>query len=241
MIAESIAQKYPWITVHKRTDRGYRDVGCGNVEAFHSGLSQVQIEDFDFIGKIDGDVVIKPSYLDKLIQLFRNDPLLGIASGWIKKEKAQPFAPLDPARLYRSSCFKEIGGVVNSPGHEIIDIYDAMRNGWKTQVFLDDSIEIIHLRRMGSSQNGFLHGRFRDGKGCYVANCHPFYFLARAIKLSFQYPYFVGGIVDMWGYISSWLLRMPQYGDAEFRKFVHRFQISQIVKTINRFFSRNNA
>lgn len=229
-IANNAAQNHEWIIVHRRKNRGYRRAGGGIVEAFYSGLDQVEIDDFYFVGKIDGDIVIGPDYLEKIVEKFHSNPLLGIASGWIKNVKAQLFAPVDGVRIYRIKCFKEIGGIVNSLGHETIDVYSAMKKGWETKVFLDDALKIDLLRTTGSSQKGILHGRFRDGQACYYASYHPLYFLAHVIKHCMHYPYIIGGAASLWGYVKSWLTRKPRHGDAEFRKFVRRFQVKLLLR-----------
>ena len=229
-IAKSAAQNHEWIMVRSRKDRGCRKVGGGEVEAFYDGLQQVKHERFDFIMKLDGDIVLKPRHLEELLNRFRDDPNLGIASGWIKREKPKMFAPVGPAKVYRFSCFQQIGGLVSTIGWDGIDSYEAMKNGWETQVFWGNDLEIDHLRKMGSSQKGLLHGRFRDGQACYNGCYHPVYFMARIIKLCMHYPYFVGGAAGLWGYIESWLTRKPRHGDAEFRKFVRRFQVRLLLK-----------
>lgn len=229
-IANTVAQKHSWIIVYSREDRGGRKVGGGVSEAFREGLQQVKHECFDLIVKLDGDIVLKPRYFEELLNRFRDDPHLGIASGWIKGEEPKSFAPVGAAKVYRFPCFQQIGGLVSAIGWDGIDSYEAMKRGWKTQVFWGDDLEIDHLRKMGSSQSGILHGRFRDGQACYNASYHPLYFLARVIKHGMHYPYFIGGAAALWGYIKLWLTRKPRHGDAEFRKFVRRFQVRLLLR-----------
>ena len=234
-IAKSVAQKNSWVTVCKRKDRGQRSLGGGVVKAFYAGLSEVAGERYEFIGKVDGDVVISPLYFERLLEKFQEKPRLGIASGWIKGEEPKSFAPLGPVKLYRTECFKDIGGLVSFVGWDTIDCYEAMRKGWKTQVFWDEVFRIEHLRKMGSSHKGLIHGNFRSGQACYFANYHPLYFLSKVLKRSTQYPIIVGGSALLHGYIKLWLKRAPRHGDSEFRKFVRRFQLRYLLKTINPF------
>jgi biofilm PGA synthesis N-glycosyltransferase PgaC len=232
-IAQAAAYAYRWIKLQKREDRRYRKVGGGVVEAFHDGLGLVGDEMYEFIGKLDGDTLIKPTYFEQILDKFRGDPSLGIASGWIKGEKARDVAPMGPAKVYRSSCFRQIGGLAPSVGWDGADSYAAMYKGWTTRVFWGPEVEIFHLRKMGSSQKGMLHGLFRDGHGCYFVGYHPLYFLARVAKHCLHPPYVIGGIAAMWGFVRAWLLRVPRYGDIAFRRFVRDFQLNVLKAAVS--------
>ena len=80
-IASSAAAVYPWITVVRRTNRGFRVVGRGSVEAFHCGLSALQTVEYDYIGNLDADIIIGPRYYETILAAFEVDPTLGIAVG----------------------------------------------------------------------------------------------------------------------------------------------------------------
>jgi poly-beta-1,6-N-acetyl-D-glucosamine synthase len=52
-ILAEYTQKYPWINVVKRADRGKRAVGPGVIEAFYSGYATIKPQDYDFLCKLD--------------------------------------------------------------------------------------------------------------------------------------------------------------------------------------------
>ena len=62
-------------------DRGIRKVGPGVVEAFYDGYGQIQTDEYDYIGKMDGDVSFGPQYFETIFKKFDQDPYLGGASG----------------------------------------------------------------------------------------------------------------------------------------------------------------
>ncbi len=59
-IIDEYAKQYPWIVALHRADRGHRLAGSGVMEAFYCGYERLQCEDWEFIGKLDGDMDLKP-------------------------------------------------------------------------------------------------------------------------------------------------------------------------------------
>ncbi|MEO8319195.1 MAG: glycosyltransferase family A protein, partial [Bradyrhizobium sp.] len=52
-ILEEYSKRLPYLRVIRREDRGGRKVGPGVIEAFYAGLEQVQLEDYDYVCKLD--------------------------------------------------------------------------------------------------------------------------------------------------------------------------------------------
>jgi hypothetical protein len=50
------------------------------------------------------------------------------------------------------------------------------------------------------------------------------YMAASALSRFGQRPYVLGGLAMLWGWIKSALERKPRYEDAEFRRFLRRYQ-----------------
>ena len=80
-IASRAAREHKWIRVHRRADRGERRVGGGVVEAFNDGLPLVELDDYEYVCKLDGDLEFGPTYFERLIEKFQGDQRLGTASG----------------------------------------------------------------------------------------------------------------------------------------------------------------
>jgi biofilm PGA synthesis N-glycosyltransferase PgaC len=56
-IIDRFAAEYSWIRAVHRANRGFRKPGGGVVEAFNEGLAVVKPNDWDFIVKLDGDLI----------------------------------------------------------------------------------------------------------------------------------------------------------------------------------------
>src|ERR1700730_11946147 len=67
-ILRNYVTRLPYLRVVQRTDRGRRQVGPGVVEAFYAGLETVRLEDFDYLCKLDMDLVLPVRYFELLMQ-----------------------------------------------------------------------------------------------------------------------------------------------------------------------------
>jgi glycosyltransferase involved in cell wall biosynthesis len=80
-ILEEYARRHEFIRVVRRKDRGARAVGPGVIEAFYEGLSHVDLSEFDYLAKFDGDLEMPPRYFERAMDLMAADPRLGNLSG----------------------------------------------------------------------------------------------------------------------------------------------------------------
>ena len=53
---------------------------------FDLAYQQVKGMQFEFIGNLDADIVVPPTYYEDLLGLFNCDPKLGLASGFIDQQ-----------------------------------------------------------------------------------------------------------------------------------------------------------
>jgi len=77
---------------------------------------------------------------------------------------------------------------------------------------------------MGSSQQGIYVGRMRHGFGQYFMGTGFIFMAASAISRLNQKPYVLGSLASLWGWVRSALKGAPRYQDAEFRRFLRRYQ-----------------
>ena len=80
-ILEEYARRLPYLRVLRRGDRGCRQVGPGVIEAFYAGLQTVNVDDFDYICKLDMDLDLPTRYFELLMQRMESDPRVGTTSG----------------------------------------------------------------------------------------------------------------------------------------------------------------
>ena len=83
---------------------------------------------------------------------------------------------------------------------------------------------------MGTSDKSWWTGRKRHGEGQYFMGTGLAYILASGTYRMLQPPAIVGSVATIWGYVESALKRRPRYGDAEFRRFMRRYQWACLMK-----------
>ncbi|MFT5733528.1 MAG: biofilm PGA synthesis N-glycosyltransferase PgaC [Paracoccaceae bacterium] len=232
-ILADFAARFDFIRVVKRADRGQRAVGPGVVEAFYDGLATIDLDEFDFVCKFDGDLEMPPRYFESAVKLMQEDPVLGNVSGKLfgrmkngelKQEKTADENAVGPVKFYRTACFKAIGGFVREVAWDGIDGHLCRMNGWIAQSVDHPEMRIIHLRQMGSSQKNIWVGRQRWGRGKYFMGSAWYYAVAAAGYRMFDRPFMIGGIGIFTGYVRAALSRHPRFSDPEYRRFLREYE-----------------
>jgi len=233
ILAEYAAQ-YPFIKIVIRKNRGHRSVGPGVIEAFYTGYKTVDIEQFNFICKLDLDLDLPPEYFSTLLQRMEDNPRIGccsgkpyyiaVTSGKMISEKCGDENAIGASKFYRKSCFLQIGGFVRQVMWDGIDGHRCRMLGWIAISWDEPALRFIHLRPMGSSQKGILAGRMRHGFGQYFMGSSIVYMTLASIYRMSRPPLIIGGLAMWWGYIKSWLAGKERLNDPDFRKFLQKYQ-----------------
>ena len=122
-ILDKYAATTDWISVIRLNRDAERKLGSAEIRAFEVGLQHVENLDFDFVVKLDCDLKFDPSYFERLLQKFNENPRLGIASGiyleklqdsWVEVEMPSYHAS-GASKMVRAQCFSDIGGFPLSP------------------------------------------------------------------------------------------------------------------------------
>ena len=202
------------------------------IDAFYAGYDTINPDDFDYVCKLDLDLDLPAGYFEQLMVRMERDPRIGTASG-------KPYYTKDGKRIaevcgdensvgmvkfYRTECFKQIGGFVRELMWDGIDCHRCRMLGWVAVSWDDSALNFEHLRPMGTSHKNWWTGRVRHGFGQYFMGTGVSYVLASAVFRVAHPPVVVGSTAMLWGYFRSMFTRKPRYGDAEFRRFLRRYQ-----------------
>ena len=237
-IADEAAGRHSWIKVIHRPRNRPRRVGPGVIEAFYVGLSQVDLNDFDFVCKLDADLDFAPDYFETIFHRFAADPKLGTASGkahipidgQLVLERTGDQFSHGVSKLFRRECFQDIGGFVREVMWDGIDCHRCRMLGWSAVSYDDPELAITHLRQMGSSFKSVHHGRMRWGRGQYFMGTHPLYLLAIAGYRMLERPWIIGGLCILAGYARAALEGQPRYDDLVFRRHLHDWQFNELSR-----------
>lgn len=239
-ILAEYAEKYSFIQIVTRQNRGHRSVGPGVIEAFYEGLDTVDIKQFDFLCKLDLDLIMPPRYFETLITRMNNNPRLGNCSGkpyFIDKSTGALVSEgcgdenaIGASKFYRRECFEDIGGFVRQVMWDGIDGHRCRQLGWIAMSWDEPDIRFTHLRPMGSSQQNIITGRIRHGFGQYFMGTGFIYMLASGVFRMTKSPLVIGGLAMMWGYLKSWAARVPRYEDETLLVFIRKYQWACLLK-----------
>lgn len=244
--------RFTYIRVLHRPDRGDRKLGGGVIDAFYEGYESIDPDDFDYVCKFDLDLDIPPRYFAAIMDWMNAEPRIGTCSGkpyFFHPRSGNPLArfPLaDTAGLvsertgdensvgmikfYRTACFRQIGGFVRELMWDGIDGHRCRQEGWIAVSSDDPELRFVHLRPMGTSHKNWWTGRVRHGFGQYFMGTHPVYMLASALYRMTRPPRVVGGVAMLYGYFGSMLNGAPRYGGPEFRRFLRRYQWACLLR-----------
>jgi len=235
-------KKYDFIKIVRRDNRGHRKVGAGVIEAFYDGLKEVAIDDYEYLCKLDLDLILPEEYFELLMKKMKSNPRIGAVSGKpyyyangvsgsLISEGCGDENAIGASKFYRVSCFKQIGGFIKEVMWDGIDGHRCRMLGWIAISWDEPEIRFIHLRPMGSSQKNILTGRVRHGFGQYFMGSGFVYMTVAAIyRMFFHHPFLLGGIAMWWGYIKSALTGVERFDDLEFRRFLRKYHWDCLLK-----------
>jgi biofilm PGA synthesis N-glycosyltransferase PgaC len=244
-ILAEYAARFPYIRIWPRANRGRRSVGPGVIEAFYEGLKTVEnLGRFTYLCKLDLDLDLPARYFEILIERMEAEPRLGTCSGkayfpgpsnvrkdWqgeLISEHCGDEMSVGMTKFYRVDCFQNIGGFVHQVMWDGIDCHRCRMLGWLAMSWDDPELRFIHLRPMGSSQQGIITGRRRHGFGQHFMGTSLLYMTASALFRATKSPYVVGGAAMWWGFVESMLKGEKRFDDPEFRRFLRDYQWSSL-------------
>ena len=235
-VLDGCTEKYKWIKVVHRQNRGYRAAGGGVIEAFYEGYSKITIEQWDYIVKLDGDLSFELDYFKKCFQKFADSTKLGIAGGLvcaIEGGKVRADSAGDPnfhvrgaTKIYRRACWEKINPLVRAPGWDTIDEVKANMIGYNTCTFND--LILIQHKPTGIA-DGYWRNYFKNGIANYNSGYHPLFMMAKCLKRMMQKPIGLVSLALWAGYSSGYLRRVPMLAERDVIKYLQKQQIRRLL------------
>lgn len=224
-----------WITV-LNTKSTQRNLGSAEVIAFDKGLGTIQIDDFDYIVKLDGDVNLEPNYFQEILARMESEKSYGIASGvyremhegnWVTT-KMPPYHAAGASKVVRRECFKAIEGFVPKKGWDTLDEIRAGLKGWKTGHF--DDIVFTHLKPEGIAMGKLSTHRFHGEIYYQTGGGFLFLVVKAAHRMLFAQPFMIGGVALILGYLVPLITRKPRLVNDEEASFYNKMLNARLFK-----------
>jgi len=235
-ILDAAARQYPWMRVVHRSNRGFRKSGGGVIEAFYDGLATLDVQEWEFLVKLDGDLSFEPSYFARCFEEFSRNPKLGLTGGTVcasvngktvVESKGDPrFHVRGATKIYRQACWTAIGGLMRSAGWDTVDEVAANMLGWETYTL--PQVICIQHKSTGSS-DGIWRTWVKNGVANYVTGYHPLFMVLKCVRRSLQPPYGVLGVALAWGFLKGYCRRIPRVADTRVIQYVRQQQMNKLL------------
>ena len=170
-VVKNFTAKYPFINLIQNTSSEEHLPGSKVIRAFQKGINILD-EDYDVICKFDADLIFPKNYLQKIAQIYQDNPSAGMVGGFCEIEQnglwsVEKLTNKDHIRgaikSYRKQCFNDIGGLKASMGWDTVDELLAQYHNW--QVITVDSLQVKHLRPTGYTYN--KSAKYMQGEAFY--------------------------------------------------------------------------
>jgi glycosyltransferase involved in cell wall biosynthesis len=236
-IVEKFAVLNEFIRLHRMTEDHPRNFAA-QVHAINVGIGQIQKERFGFIGNLDADITIEPSYFRLLLGKFRQNPRLGLAGGAIyekfsdgsfKYRRGNRVTSVAHAvQLFRRECFMALGGAYRPLPYGGPDAYaetEARMKGWNVESFPE--LKVFHHRPTGSS-GGVLRYSFRQGRMDYSMGASPIFEVIKLLGRVGNKPYMAGALSRLTGFVYSYLRGEQRAVSKEFMEYLRQEQMRKL-------------
>ena len=208
-IVQQYAMRHSFIRLVRREKDHSREF-ASKVFALRAGLQALTLESVQFIGHLDADVRLSPSYFPDLLSKFRGDPELGVAGGWYCEHTADGAWRARPSnttrsipggiQMFRRECYEEIGEIlpIEYGGEDWYAEIRARMCGWRVRSFPE--LGVHHLRATGA-RGSMLRYCYREGFMDFALGSHPLFEVAKVAKKSVTRPYLFNGLARMLGFL----------------------------------------
>lgn len=239
-IVESYAKDHEFIRFLKLARPAGRSFGSKG-KALEKGGNLLDGVSFEFIGNLDADITLEPSYFEALMGHFDLDPQLGLAAGLVCERRGGTFqgrasnridSVPHAAQLVRRECYGAIGGysVLKYGGEDWYAQQCAKMKGWNAVTI--PSLRVFHDRHTGTSSTAFKH-QFRAGRVDYSLGSDPvFEFLKCAVRVR-ETPWFLGAVTRFLGFAWSGIRGEKRPVSREFIDFLRKEQRAKVLGLFN--------
>ena len=165
------AHKNPWISLVNKSSEAIHLPGSKVIQAFQKGLETLD-NNYDFIVKLDADLILPPNYFESIIKTFESDAQIGMVGGfayiekngnWILENLTDKDHIRGAFKAYRKACFAQMGGLKPAMGWDTVDELLCKFYGWK--VVTIPELKVKHLKPTGANYN--KTARYKQGEAFY--------------------------------------------------------------------------
>lgn len=165
--------------------------GSKVINAFRKGLDILDNE-YDFIVKLDADVILPSDYFETIASVFKENTRVGITGGFVYELNANGTwelnHPMDKKHVrgafkaYTKACFKSIGGLKNAMGWDTVDELLAQYHGYG--IWTVEDLKVKHLRPTGKAYNA--KAKLMQGEAMYGMDYGLYLTFVASLKMAWK-------------------------------------------------------
>lgn len=235
-IVEKFTKQFSWIELVRHISTQEHLPGAKVIQAFQKGLSTLD-GDYDFIVKIDADLIFPTHYFETIRNVFESNSKIGMAGGfaYIQKDDTWVFEQLTDQdhirgafKAYRKSCFEAIGGLKTSMGWDTVD--ELLARYHRFDVVTIPGLQVKHLKHTGARYD--KKSRLSQGEAFYKLGYGSILTSIASMKLAIRKNKISLFIDYMEGYWKAKINQETMLVSADQAKFVRSFRWNKIKQKI---------
>lgn len=207
--------------------------GSKVVNAFLAGLATLD-DSYDFVVKLDADLILPPAYFETIATIFRSNPQIGIAGGFFYEKGSDGewrlHHPMDKDHIrgafkaYTHACYKAIGGLKNAMGWDTLDELLARYHGF--ELYTDDSLIVKNLRPVGSAYD--RRARYFQGIAMYRMRYGIWITALASLKMAWKKRNGMAFLDNIKGFLQARREKMPYLVNPGEGAFIRAFRWKRI-------------
>ncbi len=235
-IVASFIKNNPTLSLIKNTSEAMHLPGSKVIQAFQRGLDTLD-QDYDFLVKLDADLILPHNYFETISSHFEADSTIGMAGGfayiekngdWILENLTDKDHIRGAFKAYRKRCFLQIGGLKPAMGWDTVDELLAKFYGWK--VITDSTLKVKHLKPTGANYNQSAH--FKQGEAFYSLGYGLLITAIASAKLAWMKKKPLLFLEYMSGFWKAKTAKKNLLVTAEQAKFIRKYRLQKMKEKI---------
>ena len=211
--------------------------GSKVINAFNKGLERLD-NDYDFLVKLDADIILPNDYFEKIAYIFNGQPKVGIAGGFIYEQDSEGDwklnHPMDKNHVrgafkaYSKDCYNTMGGLKCAMGWDTVDELLAQYHGF--EIYTDGSLKAKHLRPTGKAYNP--KAKLLQGKAMYTMRYGFLITIIASLKMAWKQGEKNAFFDNMYGYLSAKKEKEPFVVTKKEGDFIRKYRWHNIKRKL---------
>jgi glycosyltransferase involved in cell wall biosynthesis len=235
-IVQEFSNKFPFISLVKKTSEAIHLPGSKVIQAFHKGFEALD-KNYDIIVKLDADLILPENYFETIINIFKSDSEIGMAGGfayiekngeWILENLTDKDHIRGAFKAYRKECFLQIGNLKPAMGWDTVDELLCKFYGWKVVTDLD--LKVKHLKPTGANYN--KTARYKQGEAFYTLGYGFFITAIASAKLAMLKKKPLLFLDYIKGFLKAKSAKKPLLVTEEQAKFIRNYRLKKMKEKL---------